>query len=131
MVLALIFLCIAIGCYSIRELHAHGKLRWMNEKDEYSFWGEDCYMRKYTDDMEEPPDNWYYNFFNIGYIEKWPTSATFTVMFTDGPHLMQFFFFLFISLSSGMALELSWKGFILVWLLIHLVHFLVCKLLQK
>lgn len=136
MVLALIFLCLAIGCYSIRELHAHGKLKWMHHRRYLrKFWDEDSWLRKYEltkgGTVIPAPKTWYYRTFKIIYKERWPTSATFTVMFTDGPHLFQFFFFLFISLSLGIALELSWKGVILVWLVVHAIHFTAYRLLQK
>lgn len=139
------FLSFAIGvfCFSIKELSAHGKLKWAKETiggDLPTFWAQHSDMRKYKIDKSNPraysfakaPDNWYYRFFKIKHKEKWFTSTNFTVMFTDGMHLCQALFFLFISLAFSIALQLeNWKQYLLVYIGIHLVHFLTYRLLQK
>jgi hypothetical protein len=45
MILSILFLLLAIGCYSISQLALHGKLKWM--KNDNGFWGHDSYIRKY------------------------------------------------------------------------------------
>lgn len=134
MVLALVFLVLAIGCYSISQLQQHGKLKWMGKG--FGFWGVRSWNRKYKWDTNgiviRAPKNLYYKYFaRVPFKERFPLSATLLVFTTDGYHLMQFFFFLFISLSSGMALQLNWWLIAVVWLLVHLVHFGAYRIFQK
>lgn len=130
------FLSFALGvfCYGIRELQSHGKLKWMDNPN--GFWGELSHLRKYKTTeghlLQPRSPNWYYRFFKIKYSERWFTSTNFTVMFTDGMHLCQALFFLFISLAFSIALQLeNWKQYLLVYIGIHLVHFVTYRLLQK
>jgi hypothetical protein len=134
--ISLSLLLLGIACYSIKELALHGKLRWSGKHT--SFWGNNSWMRKYNykGDMyrDLPPDNWYYRTFSIDYKERFPLSATALVFLTDGMHLAQFFFLLFLSLSVSIPLELGWNEFLewaLVWSLSHLVHFFTYWILQK
>lgn len=127
--IAILFLIIAIACRSISELALHGKLKWSKEDD--SFWGEHSYTRKYANPYEPPKENWYYRFYKIGYLERWPTSATLTVMFTDGPHLSQFMFFNFLSLSVTFLIGFSWWTLAGVWIGVHVVHAGLYKLLSR
>jgi hypothetical protein len=131
-------LALAIGFRSISELTQHGKFI-LSRKNHLGFWGVDSWRRKYKSrigkdvprgsfDFIDAPSNWYYKFFNIYYVEKWPTSATFTVMFTDGMHLMQSLSFL--SLSACVSL-LSGISFWYVWLGVLAVHFGVYRVFQK
>jgi hypothetical protein len=136
MILALVLLALGIGCYSVKELQAHGKLRWMQHGNYIrAFWDEDSYLRKYKLTNEGTvivaPQNWYYRFFKIKYKERFPLSATFLVAFTDGMHLMQFFFLLFISLSVALLIGFNWWTLLLVWSGIHIVHASVYRLLSR
>lgn len=131
MILALLFLSLAIACRAIGELHAHGKLKWMSENPR-GFWGDDSWKRKYK--MEEGnllmprKPNWYYRLFRIKYTERWFTSTNLTVLFTDGMHLCQSAFFIFLSVSFSIATGLN---FFFIWAGILLVHFLSYRLLQR
>lgn len=129
MILAFIFLSLAIACRSCVELWNHGKLKWSKEDD--SFWGEHSYTRKYANPFEPPKENWYYRVFKIGYLERFPLSATVLVFLTDGYHLAQFMFFNFLSLSFAFALGFSWITLGLVWGGVHIIHTLLYKFLQK
>lgn len=139
MILALIFLCLAIGCFSIREDYYQGKLKWQDEKKPFAFWGKKSWARKYKRrvidkdpyDFWPPPKNWYYKLNGLSYKEKFPLSGSLLVWTTDGQHLFQALIFLFISLSLGIALELNWWLIAVVWLLVHLCHWAVYRLLQK
>lgn len=123
--MSLLLLAISIACRSISELSLHGKLRWSKGDD--SFWGEESYWRKYASPIDAPKNNWYYKFFKIGYKERWPTSATFTVLFTDAMHLFQSLFFLSLSGSFSLATGVN---FFLVWLGIVLVHALTYRVFK-
>ena len=134
--LSIIFLIASIGCYSLKELHAHSKLKWSKGDD--SFWGEESYWRKYANPMDAPLENWYYKFFKIKSKERWPTSATFTVMFTDGMHLMQFLHHLLLAISLGLLFEIKIFDFngnvqamVLVWLIIKGTHGATYKFLSR
>lgn len=100
--------------YAIKDLHSHGKLRWITE-DLHGFWGKISWYRKYECvekfdeiihekylDPVKAPKTWYYKRFKIKYKEKWFTSATATVFLTDGWHLAQFVFV--NSLLAGFAI---------------------------
>lgn len=108
-IVAFILLAIAIGCYSISQLAQHQKLKW--GKEGTGFWGFDSDKRKYT--------------------SKIPFAKTALVFLTDGYHLMQFFFLLLLSLSFTISLGLeNWWPY-LVYIGVHIVHFLTYKLLSK
>lgn len=136
--LGFVSLALSIACYSISQLQQHGKLRW--QKGVYGFWDEKSHYRKYKKDWSKdplgydrfpPPDNWYYRFFKIKYKERFPLSATFLVTFTDGYHLMQFLFLLFLSSSITLFIGFDWWLLLCVWSGIHIIHFLVYKLLSR
>lgn len=95
---------LAVIAYTIHELQAHGKLKWQGK--DYTFWGLYSYVLKYkiwpltgAVSYEHAPPTWYYRFFKIKYKENFPGSATIFVSLTDGPHLMQLFFKLFLILT--------------------------------
>lgn len=107
---------LAVVAYSLKELQSFGKLKWIDEKHQYSFWGSECDKRKYKTipDMDQmvktpgrdrrrltfpPKNNAYYRFFKISHLEKFPLSATALVFLTDGYHLAQFAFKLFLILT--------------------------------
>lgn len=122
--IAAILLILAIVAYSCSQLLIHGKFRWMS-KDPYGFWGEESYVRKYKlppGMVQNEKDR---------YKERFPLSTTFLVFLTDGYHLMQFIFFLSLSLSFTFAISFSWVKFGLVWGGIHVCHFLAYKLLSR
>jgi hypothetical protein len=127
MILALCLLAISIGAYSISQLLLHGKFKWMS-KDEYGFFGEESHLRKYTDDLQEPPDNWYYRLIGSSHKERWFTSTWLTVNFTDGYHAFQSLSFLSI---AGCVSLLTGIHFLIIWGLILLIHFLTYKILAK
>lgn len=92
--LNIISFCLSVVAYSLKELQAHGKIRWANHPS--NFWWSDSWIRKYKIDPKRSnqfipaPDNWYYKLFKITYKEIFPLSATALVFLTDGYHLMQF-----------------------------------------
>lgn len=106
---AFLLLIPAIACYSISQLQQHGKLKW--SKKGLGFWDFDSDKRKY--------------------MSKIPFAKTALVFLTDGYHLMQFFMFIFLSLSITFAAGFDWWLLAGVWTGIHLVHVGVYKLLQK
>lgn len=133
--IAFLLLIPAIVAYSISQLQQHGKFRLYRERS-YGFWGEWSHTRKYKKTNPEgwvidPDDNWYTRLFGIKYKERWPTSTNLTVFLTDGYHFMQFLFLLFISASITFAAGFTWLLLLLVWILVHIIHFLVYKLLQR
>lgn len=127
--LTIISLIASIGCYSISQLLIHEKFKWLAR--DYSFWGGKTYLRKYKFPLDSNVNNWYYRFFKIKYKERFPLSATFLVFLTDGYHLNQALFMLFVSLSVTFALGFSWWLLLGVWSLIHIVHFITYKVLSK
>jgi hypothetical protein len=130
MMLSLLCFTLAVICCSIKDLQAHGKLKWMDYGR--GFWGEESYYRKYADPIENSKNNWYTKFFKIKYKERWFTSTTFTVFLTDAWHLLQFLIFIFLSLGISLALELhNWQQYLAVYAGIHVVHFLTYRLLQR
>lgn len=95
--------------YSVRELITHGKLKWMTKG--MGFWGNNSDRRKYKTHSAgygtiDPPNNFYYRFYKIPHKEKFPGSATFLVLLTDAPHLMQFLFKIFLIGSLVMYKEM-------------------------
>jgi hypothetical protein len=133
MILSLLFLALSIAARSVAELALHGKLKW--SKDDTTFWGRRMWNRKYKWDsagnLIPSPNTYYYKLFNLKYKERWPTSATFTVFATDGMHLMQFFFFSFLSLAIVFAIGFDWRLLLGVWIGIRLVHGITYWLLSK
>lgn len=124
----------SVGCYSISQLQQHGKLRW-GQNAHYSFWGEGSWRQKYkghgTSKLEPSPNNWYYKFFKLKYAERFPLSTTFLSFLTDGYHFMQFFMFIFLSLSITFAAGFDWWLLLRIWSGIHLLHFGVYKMFQR
>lgn len=144
--LSLILLALSIACYSVGELQKQNKLRWQDEeKDYFSFWGKNSWVRKYAgnhknaailQNIKQP--NWYYRFFKLKYKERWPTSATFTVMFTDGMHLAQFCHHALLSISFGLQFQINWFNFnghvqamVATWIVVKLSHGFCYKIFQR
>jgi hypothetical protein len=141
MTLPLILLIISIAARSCAELALHGKLRWSDGGT--GFWGEESYWRKYANPIDPPPDYlrfwigkkhiripvaWYYKMFKIGYMERFPLSATLLVSLTDGYHAAQSVYFICLALSISI---LSNVNFFLIWIGILLTHFVTYRLLQR
>lgn len=124
----------AVIAYAIKELYSHSKLNWGKHTD---FWGNNSWMRKYNfkGDMyhDLPPDNWYYRFFKIKYKERFPGSATIFVTFTDGFHLCQMLFkvFLIASLVSYKEMVNPWVDGGIYFVIWGVVFTLVYKDLSK
>jgi hypothetical protein len=117
--ISLVLLLIAIGCYSLSQLHIHKKGKW--QKPGTGFYDEDSDKRKYKN-------------FDSKQGERWPTSTTWTVFLTDYYHLLQALVLVLFSLSVSIPLELGWNEFwecALVWSLSHLTHFFTYWILQK
>lgn len=108
----------SVGCYSLSQLQQHGKLRWMDETKPFNFIGRQSHRRKYKN-------------YNSASGERWFTSTTLTVFLTDFYHLMQFFMFIFLSLSITFAAGFDWWLLIKIWSGIHLLHFGVYKMFQR
>ena len=133
LLLAILFLIMAVGCRSIAELQQHGKLRWMQHGNYIrSFWDEDSYLRKYklTDrgTVIPAPTTYYYKLFNIPYKERFPGSATFLVLLTDGYHLCQSLSFLCLAGSLSMF---SGESFWFFWPGIPAVHALFYRIFSR
>lgn len=127
--LAILFLILAIAAYSISQLVNHGKLRWSKVNSE--FWGTWSSIRKYkyvVGRIQPAPTTYYYKLFNIPYKERFPGSATFLVLFTDGYHFMQSLSFVMLALSLSLF---SGYSFWLFWIGIVGVHATVYRLLSK
>lgn len=131
----------AVIPYAIKELQAHGKLKWMTSYNG-GFWSIDSWKNKYKKhhlknvdyyDMLQPTNNWYYRFFKIKHKERFPGSATIFVTFTDGFHLMQFLFKLFLIASLVMYKEIikPIPDFIIYFGIWQLVFTIVYKELSK
>jgi hypothetical protein len=131
---SLSLLILSVIAYTIKELQAHGKLKWGKHTD---FWGNNSWMRKYIFKgnmyQDLPPDNWYYRTFRIKYKERFPGSATIFVTFTDGFHLMQFIFKLFLIGSLVMYKEIvnPWIDGLIYFAIWGVVFTIVYKDLSK
>lgn len=135
--MTLLFFGLAIVCRAISELQQHHKLRWQDEeKDYFSFWGRNSWVRKYKRSngkstaifqvIKKP--NWYYRLFKLKYKERFPLSATFLVSITDGYHMCQSLFFIFLSLGITTSTGYS---FIWVWPGVVFVHFITYRIFQR
>lgn len=109
LLLAILFLIMAVGCYSISQLQQHGQLKW--GKEGTGFWGYDSDKRKYT--------------------SKIPLAKTWLVFLTDGYHFMQFWMFNFLSLSVTLFYGWNWWIFGGVMIKIRLINWLTRKLFSK
>lgn len=108
---------LAIVAYSISQKAQHGQLRWSDPHKPLGFWGEDSDKRKYKPGTKEPA------FF---------LSTSLLIFLTDGYHAAQAVFFLLISLSFSLALELNnWKQYLLVYAGVHVIHFVTYKITQR
>jgi hypothetical protein len=132
----LIFFVLSVICYGVSQLVQHGQFRWMTNDD--GFWGHDSYIRKYKlvkGARLSPGVGWYYKFFKIKYKERFPLSATFLVLATDGYHLCQSLFFFFLSLGiylTGINIFDYWLwDFLTVWFGVLFVHWLTRQILSK
>lgn len=132
--LAILFLILAVGSYSISQLQQHGKLKWMDKG--FGFWGAQSWYRKYkqkkTDrdpyDFEPAPNNWYYKLITVKYRERWFTSTWLTVAFTDGYHASQSVSF--ICLAGSLSL-FSGYSFWWFWISIVGLHATFYRLFSK
>lgn len=129
------FLLIALAsvCYTISQLQIQGKLRWA--KSSFGFWGYDSWQFKYKRYdhhfiMVTRP-NWYYKFFEIPYVEKFPGSATVFVRLTDGYHLMQFLSTKFIYAAIAINTSHFWMIFLGTWLSFSVVFTTCYKFLNR
>lgn len=136
MITILSFISFALGvfCFSVKELQAHGKLKWV--KDGHPFWDQDSWERKYASDDEghilPAPDNWYYRFFKIKYKERFPLSATLLVSLTDGAHLMQTAFKVLFCISIvTYSMEFCWWMVLIYFVEWGLVFTVTYKWLSK
>src|SRR5687767_811306 len=109
MILPLSLIGLSVACFSVSQLLNHGKFKW--SKKGFGFWDHDSDKRKY--------------------MSKIPFAKTFMVFLTDGYHLLQFLFLLFLSLGVGLAIGLNWLGCLYVWIGVHAVHFIVYRALQR
>lgn len=131
--LGFLTLIIAVGCMAIAWLANHGKLKWSDaNKQISSFWGSQSWRRKYKMDDEynffPAPTTYYYKLFNLKYKERFPLSATFLVFTTDGMHLMQFCYHIFLALSLWLFSGVSFWWF---WPLIVVAHAAFYRLFSK
>lgn len=132
--IAILFLILAIGCMATAWLANHGKLKWKS-LDKFGFWGEESDKRKYKTtnirgyEVPEPaPTTWYYKLFNLKYKERFPLSATFLVFATDGMHLSQAAYHVFLALSLSLF---SGYSFFWFWPTIPLIHAVFYRVFQK
>ena len=109
MITSLTLLALAIACYSLSQLQQHGKLRW--SKKGMGFWDYDSDKRKY--------------------YSKIPFAKTWLVFLTDGYHFCQFMAANFLSVAFTFALGFGWWMLLIIWSLIHAVHFVVYRIAQK
>lgn len=139
--ITLVFLVLAVLCFTVSQLHIHKKGRWIDSAGMYSFFGAASYRRKYKSKMihdsvigSEPfpvkaPQTWYYKFFKIPYREAFPLSATLLVNFTDLYHLSQMFFKLFLALSFAPLTGWIWAG--VIWVLWGISFTIFYRLLSR
>jgi hypothetical protein len=117
--ISIVLLLLAIGCYTLSQLHLHKKGKW--QKPGFGFFGEDSDKRKYKN-------------FDSKQGERWPTSTNITIFATDLYHAIQALFFIFISISVSIPLELGWNEwweFILTWSIVHILHAVLYKVLTR
>lgn len=88
--ISLILFSVAVVFYAISEAATFGKFKG-------DFWNN--YNRKYKQPLEKAPSTWYYKFTVLKYRERFPGSGSIFVALTDGMHLMQLFFKLFLCAS--------------------------------
>lgn len=88
LIISCVLLVVATVAYTLGELQAHGKLKWMYERDQYSFWGDRSYERKYAQ-PKVLGTSWYYRVAEVRWKEKFPLSSTLLVGLTDGYHFCQ------------------------------------------
>lgn len=131
------FLSFALGvvCYSVKELQAHGKLKWMDNPT--GFWGSKSWVRKYKPDYRAGltrtgPNNWYYRFFKLSWKERFPLSATLLVSITDGSHLMQTAFKVLFCISIvTYSMDFSWWMVFCYFVIWGLTFTITYKFLSK
>lgn len=136
MILSATLFLLGVFAYSLKELWAFKKFKWMSESP-YEFMGEASYLRKYKNIHTEkgkfqvtaPKNNWYYNLFKIHYEEAFLGSSTIFALVTDFYHLMQFFYkLLFCSAFYPMT---NWWFPVLLWCLWGILFSLANKYLTK
>lgn len=128
-----LFLILGVACYAYMTfLTFHNPNTSPFKK--YTFFGSESWVRKYAKapdpngrivsyNLYAPPDNWYYDVFNIRYKEKFPGSATIFVFVTDAFHLAQWFMIKFFILAMSVrwteesGVIIHWWAFISLWIL--------------
>lgn len=127
---SLILFSLAMVAYTLSQWAIH---RGYSEKvDSNSFWGMNAWSRKYKF-PNDAPDNWYYKLFNIKYQERFPLSTTLLVFLTDGYHMCQFFFHIFI-IASIVTFEQHWplwQHFVLLYAVRHVIWWALYENLLK
>lgn len=126
----------AVIAYAIKDLQAHGKLKLMDDKKPFGFWGKASHVRKYRQSggyRDVAFKTTYYKLIGSPWVEAWPTSTWLTVMFTDGYHLMQFLFKLFLigSLVSYKEMVNPWIDMLIYLSIWGLCFTIVYKELSK
>jgi hypothetical protein len=132
--ISLISFALAIGCYVCSQAQQHGKLRWMNWKDDMGFLGENSDKRKYDNfriGRIPAKVNFYTRLMGVKFKERWFTSTNLTVFLTDFYHLMQFFSFILYSLCVTLLIGFTWWTLVGIWLGVHAISFIVYKLVTR
>lgn len=136
--MSILLFVIAVICYVVSQLQQHGKLKWMDEKKPFGFWGEKSDYRKYkmNDDYVLVPNkrNWYYRRFKIKYKERWFTSTWLTVGLSDGYHACQSLMKIFLCASIALykpIFDVWWWNAIGFWLLFGGIFSLFYRLLSR
>lgn len=132
----------AVVCYVVSQLQQHGKLKWMDEKKPFGFWGEHSDKRKYKRhifnneiyQMYIIKPNWYSKLVGTDYKEKWFTSTWLTVAFSDGYHAAQAIMKVFICLAIVLyepIFKVWWWNFIGFWALFGVVFFISYRIFAR
>lgn len=139
-ILSVILFIASVACYTISQLLNHSKIG-LTGKNTWSFFGHDSHLRKYKNIggpdqvyiIDRAPNNWYYRLFRIPYRERFLGSATIFVFLTDGYHLMQFFFKLFLCASIALykPLFIWWIDAVGLWVLFGIVFTLGYRIFSR
>lgn len=127
--LSLALLCTAAPFYAYCALHDEGKLKGWGSLS--GFFGKFQYRRKYNDDLDPPPNNWYYRFFKLPYKERFTLSATLLAWTTDGYHSFQLVWKSLVIASVAILTPWPWTFFITAFSLFTFIFALFYKLLSR
>lgn len=121
---------ISVLCYTISQLVQHGKAVLNNPEH---FFGAASWRNKYKLPFESAPKNWYYKLFRIVHKERFPGSTTIFVTFTDGYHLMQSFFKIFLCMAIAFHKPFfNWYlDSIIFWLIFGIVFSIAYRLFSR